>query len=109
MYDAVANGALGQAVVSARFDDAKGNGQDVVFRVDTKSAQPRRLQTYLVGNGDINTANDVTGSAGYRFDYESVTLLPDGHIAVTFDDSTCLQPSTRDPSRRSPEVAILTG
>ena len=35
-----------------------------------------------------NTANDVTGSAGYRFDYESVTLLPDGHIAVTFDDST---------------------
>ena len=108
MFDAVANGALGQAVVSARFDDAKGNGQDTVFRVDTKNAQPRRLQTYLVGKGDINTANDVTGSAGYRFDYESVTLLPDGHIAVTFDDSTCLQPSTRDPSRRSPEVAILT-
>jgi hypothetical protein len=109
MYDVVANGALRQAVVSARFDDAKGNGQDVVFRVDTKNAQPRRLQTYLVGKGDINTANDVTGSAGYRFDYESVTLLPDGHIAVTFDDSTCLQPSTRDPSHRSPEVAILTG
>ena len=107
MYDVVANGALGQAVVSARFDDAKGNGQDVVFRVDTKNAQPRRLQTYLVGKGDINTANDVTGSAGYRFDYESVALLPDGHIAVSFDDSTCVQPSTRDPSHRSPEVAIL--
>lgn len=109
MYDVVANGALGQAVVSGRFDDAKGNGQDVVFRVDTKNAQPRRLETYLVGKGDINTANDVTGSAGYRYDYESVTLLPDGHIAVSFDDSTCIQPSTRDPSHRSPEVAILTG
>jgi hypothetical protein len=67
------------------------------------------MQTYLVGKGDINTANDVTGSAGYRFDYESVALFPDGRIAVTFDDSTCLQPTTRDPGHRGPEVAILTG
>jgi len=31
----------------------------------------------------------------------------DGKIAVTFVDSTCLQPTTRDPSHDSPEVAIL--
>src|SRR4051794_5591167 len=70
MYDVVANGHLGQAVVSARFDDADGIGQDVVFRVGISHAKPQRLRTYLVGKGDLNTANDVTGSAGYRFDYE---------------------------------------
>jgi hypothetical protein len=107
LFDVVANGRLRQAVVSARFDDRKGNGHDMVFRVDTSRARPSLRRTYLVGKGDINTANDVTGSTGYRFDYESVAMLPDGRIAVTFDDSTCLQPSARDPSHRSPEVAIL--
>ena len=107
LYDLVANGALGQAVVSARFDDAKGNGHDMVFRVNTRSVQPRLVATYVVGKGDLNTANDVTGSAGYRYDYESVALLPDGKIAVSFDDSSCIQPSLRDSSHRSPEVAIL--
>jgi hypothetical protein len=107
LYDLVANGGLGQAVVSARFDDAKGNGHDMVFRVNTRSVQPRLTATYLVGKGDLNTANDVTGSAGYRYDYESVALLPDGKITVSFDDSTCVQPSLRDATHRSPEVAIL--
>lgn len=107
LYDVVTNGRLRQAVVSARFDDAKHHGHDMVFRVDIGRVKPKVLKTYLVGKGDINTANDVTGSAGYRFDYESVALLPNGHIAVTFDDSTCVQPSLRDSTRRSPEVAIL--
>jgi hypothetical protein len=107
LYDAVANGKLGQAVVSARFDDARGFGQDVVFRVDIAHPRPQRLATYLVGKGDLNTANDVTGSLGDRFDYESVTLLPDGHIAVSFDDSTCKQPSTRNPDHHGPQVAVL--
>jgi hypothetical protein len=107
LYDLVANGALGQSVVSARFDDAKGNGHDMVFRVNTRGVRPRLIATYVDGKGDINTANDVTGSAGYRYDYESVALLPDGKIVVSFDDSTCIQPSLRDSSHRSPEVAIL--
>jgi hypothetical protein len=107
LYDVVTNGALGQAVVSARVDDLDGVGHDMVFRVDIKKAQPRLMKTYLVGKGDINTTIGVTGSAGYRFDYESVALLPDGRIAVTFDDSTCIQPTVRDSTKRSPEVAIL--
>jgi hypothetical protein len=107
LYDVVANGALRQAAVSARFDDAKGNGHDMVFRIDTSGVKPRLVATYAVGKGDLNTANDVSGSAGYRYDYESVALLPDGKLAVSFDDSTCVQASLRDPSHRSPEVAIL--
>src|SRR3954465_9553958 len=107
LFDVVANGALGQAAVSARFDDAKGNGHDMVFRVDTRGTTPRLRATYLVGKGDLNTANDVTGSTGYRYDYESVALLPDRQIGAPFDDSTCLQPSLRDATHRGPEVAIL--
>jgi hypothetical protein len=107
MYDVVTNGSLGQAVVSARIDDEEGIGQDMVFRVDIRKAQPRLMKTYLVGKGDLNTTIGVTGSTGYRFDYESVALLRNGHIAVTFDDSTCIQPTLRDSTKRSPEVAIL--
>ena len=107
LFNVVANGRLGQAVVSARFDNAAGLGQDVVFRVDTAKPKPQRLETYLLGKGDLNTANDVSGSLGDRFDYESVALLPDGRIAVTFDDSTCKQPSTRNPAHHGPQVAIL--
>lgn len=106
-FTVVANGRLRQAVVSARFDDSRGAGHDVVFRVDTSGARPRLMTAYLVGRGDITTKNDVSGSTGYRFDYPSVALLPDGRVAVSFDDSTCLQPTTRDPRHRSPEVAIL--
>jgi hypothetical protein len=109
LFDVVANGQLGQAVVSARFDNAAGFGQDTVFRVDISHARPHRLETYLVGKGDLNTANDVTGSLGDRFDYESVTLLPDRRIAVSFDDSTCTQPTTRNPGHHGPQVAILVG
>jgi hypothetical protein len=106
-FDVVANGRLGQAVVSARFDDAKGLGQDMVFRVSTARSRPQRLATYLVGRGDLNTANDVSGATTYRFDYSSVALLPDGRIATSFDDSTCIEASLRDPEHRSPQVAIL--
>jgi hypothetical protein len=107
LFDVVANGKLGQAVVSSRWDDAAHRGHDIVFRVDTARRTPRVLRTYLVGKGDVQTGNDVTSLTMPRFDYESVALLPDGRIAVSFVDSTCLQPSTRDPHHDSPEVAIL--
>jgi hypothetical protein len=80
----------------------------MVFRVNINRPQPVRMQTYLVGKGDINTANNVLGSLGDRFDYESVALLPDGRIAVSFDDSTCEQPTARNPGHHGPQVAILT-
>ncbi|MDQ1696744.1 MAG: hypothetical protein QOJ03_2097, partial [Frankiaceae bacterium] len=49
LFNVIANGRLGQAVVSARFDDAKGYGQDMVFRADISRARPRLMKTYLVG------------------------------------------------------------
>ena len=107
LVNVIANGKLKQAVVSSRWDDAAHHGHDMVFRVDTSKAKPRLDRTYLVGKGDIQTGNDVTSVTMPRFDYESVALLPDGKIAVTFVDSSCRQPTTRDPNHDSPEVAIL--
>jgi hypothetical protein len=81
--------------VSARFDNAAGDGQDMVFLVDVTRPQPRLLYTLLLGKGDVSTANDVSGSAGDRFDYASVAILPSGQVAASFDDSTTfLDPET---------------
>jgi hypothetical protein len=107
LFNVIANGKLKQAVVTARWDDGAHHGHDLVFRVDETKPKPALLRTYAVGKGDIQTGNDVTSVTMPRFDYETVALLPNGKIAVTFDDSSCLQPTTRDPKHDSPEVAIL--
>jgi hypothetical protein len=107
LYTVVANGKLKQAVVSARWDDAGSHGHDIVFRIDESKPTPKVSKIYAVGKGDLDTGNDVTSVTQGRFDYESIALLPNGKIAVTFDDSSCFQPTTRDPNHRSPEVAIL--
>ncbi len=118
-FDVKVNGKLGQAVVATRGTDAKGRGQDVVWRVDVKGAQPKVMKVYAVGKGDAPTAVGlVAGAAADRFDFPSVTLLPSGRIAVAFQDSstprhTAVQgvPSTGsviNPSGgHSPALAIL--
>ncbi|MBV9096811.1 MAG: hypothetical protein JO079_02025, partial [Frankiaceae bacterium] len=89
LFNVIANGALKQAVVTARWDDSAKHGHDLVFRVDTSKAAPKLMRTYAVGKGDLDTGNDVTSVTQGRFDYETIALLPDGKIAVTFDDSSC--------------------
>lgn len=88
-FDVKVNGRLGQAVVSTRADDRAGHGQDLVWRVDVRTRQPRVLKGYAVGRGDAPTAIGlVAGLAADRFDFPSVALLPDGRIAVSFQDAT---------------------
>jgi hypothetical protein len=112
-FDVKVNGKLGQAVVASRADDKKGNGQDIVWRVDVSKAQPKLLTTYAVGKGDINTVIGVLGATADRFDFPSVALFPDGRIAMSFDDSTTPKALVRDtvpssnPTGHSPAVAIL--
>jgi hypothetical protein len=111
--DVKVNGKLGQAVVATRADDKKGNGQDLVWRVDVSKAQPKLLASYAVGKGDISTIIGVVGATADRFDFPSVALFPDGRIAVSFDDSTTPKSKVRDtvpatnPTGHSPAVAIL--
>jgi len=88
-YDVKVNGKLGQAVVATRANDRQGRGQDVVWRVDVRSAQPKVTKVYAVGLGNAPTAVGlVAGLAADRFDFPSVALLPDGRIAVSFQDAT---------------------
>ena len=88
-FDVKVNGRLGQAVVSSRVDDKAGRGQDLVWRVDIRSAQPRVLKLYAVGLGNAPTAIGlVAGAAADRFDFPSVALLPDGRIAASFQDAS---------------------
>jgi hypothetical protein len=88
-FDVKVNGTLGQAVVATRADNKKGLGQDVVWRVDIRRAQPKVTKVYAVGLGNAPTAVGlVAGLAADRFDFPSVALLPDGRIAVAFQDAT---------------------
>jgi hypothetical protein len=75
------------------------------------------LRTYAVGRGDLSTVIGVLGSLANRFDFPSVALLPDGRIAVSFDDSTTPLWDSADglpttgqvvhPDGHSPALAIL--
>lgn len=84
--DVKVNGKLGIAAISVRADDARG-GQDMVFVVDVKKPTPRFVRTYYVGRGDLKATSGLASSS-YRFDFCSVAILPDGKLAVSFDDST---------------------
>ena len=124
-YNYVVNGRLGIAAISARFDDANQLGQDMVFVVDVSHPQPKLLYTMILGLGDLQTANDVSGAERDRFDYASVAILPNGAIAASFDDSTTrldaetLETQTSQAARdqvsspyvghNSPNLAILLG
>ena len=118
-FDVKVNGRLRQAVISTRAVNADGIGQDVVWRLDISGAQPRLLKTYAVGRGNAPTAVGlVAGLAADRMDFPSVTLLPDGRIAVAFQDATTPRHIAREgvPSTgmvlnpdggHSPALAIL--
>ncbi len=118
-FDVKANGKLGQAVVATRVDNAKGIGQDVVWRVDIRGAQPKVTKVYAVGLGNAPTAIGlVAGLAADRFDFPSVTILPSGRIAMSFQDASTPRHAAREgvPSTgtvlnptggHSPALAIL--
>lgn len=112
LHDVKVNGKLGLAAISVRGVDAKG-GQDMVFVVDVKTPQPRLLRTYFVGKGDLAATAGLLSSPD-RFDFCSVAILPDGKIAVSFDDSTTPKHYpldgkgvTSSQGNHSPAVAIL--
>ncbi len=103
-YDVKVNGALGVAAVSARFDNAKSQGQDMLFRVNVGSLSPKVTEIEYLGKGDINTANDAGGSAGDRFDYATVAILPDGSLTASFQDSTTLASGSQ--TKHDPWLAV---
>ncbi len=107
-FDVKVNGKLGQAVVATRAENSKGVGQDVVWRVDVRGAQPKVMKVYAVGLG--NAPSDVgLGASGDRFDFPSVTLLPNGRIAMAFQDASTPRHSARDGVPSSGQVTNPSG
>ena len=85
-----ANGAAGVAAVWAI------NGrQDLAYKIDISTPQPKLLRRYVVGLGDDVRSGGIgfyglTG--GHRFDFSSIGVFPDGRIAVVFMDSQTKMP-----------------
>jgi hypothetical protein len=90
-YDVKVNGKLGFAAIAthARKDD--GTFQDVVMKIDVRSATPKLDTIYYVGAGNLKSTVglDVTSlvdGKSTRVDFTSVAILPNGKIAVSFAD-----------------------
>jgi hypothetical protein len=82
-----ANKAVGVAAVALHAHEAKtGIDRDMLFKLDISGAKPRLSRFYEVGLGDVNGSSGV--GAAVRFDFETVTILPDGRVAMSFYDTT---------------------
>lgn len=104
--DVKVNGALGLAVVDTRVQNAAGDQQDMVFRVDIARPAPRLTEIDFLGNGQLNPAHDVSGATGNRMDFPTVAIRRDGTLVMAYDDTTTLAPSATNSQRRSPATAI---
>jgi hypothetical protein len=83
--------AHGDAGVAAVVVEKSGGGtvQDLVYKIDISSPQPKVLSIFKVGDGDdgrISGAGAYTMQGGHRFDFSNVAIFPDGRIAVSFMD-----------------------
>ena len=92
-YDFKVNGALGIAAIVMHVKDATtGTSRDLVYKIDVSTPQPRVARRYVVGKGDLTTGVGL-GSSAPRFDFDTIAILPDGRVAVSFDDSTHTTPA----------------
>lgn len=98
-----AHRAAGVAAVAMRAQGPETD-QDLVYKLDITRDTPRLTRKLEIGLGDL----DATGGVGndVRFDFESVTIFPDGRVAVSFLDSTTKLPSATNPDRNSPAIAV---
>lgn len=79
-------------VLQVRPDAGDGDRFELV-RIDTSTGSPAIDEILQVGAGDIPLGEDLGDAGGERFDFSSLTLLPDGDIAVSFADGDHHPPS----------------
>lgn len=68
-------------------DGGKNTDQDLLYKIDITTNASRLLRLYEIGRGDVD-ASSGGPPADIRFDFNTVAILPDGRIAVSFLDST---------------------
>jgi hypothetical protein len=82
-----ANAAAGVAAVWAE----QGGKQDMVFKIDISTDEPRLIRQYKVGIGDDNRSGTLATyglTGGHRYDFSAISIFDDGRVAVSFMDST---------------------
>ncbi|MGH2752569.1 MAG: hypothetical protein ACRDK3_17120 [Actinomycetota bacterium] len=104
-FDFRANRFAGVGAVGVHAHDNKADkDRDLVYKLDITSNRPRLTRRQHVGEADIDGSSGV--GASVRFDFETITIFPDGRVAVSFYDSTTTTPSQTGTERISPAVAI---
>ena len=82
-----------------------GDDQDFAYKLAVGGAQPFVQRRYTLGRGDTGSAAGVGNSV--RMDFQTVAILPDGRLAVSFLDSTTHYPSpTTGAEQTRPALAI---
>ena len=100
------NGALGVAAVAVHaLSSATGNDQDLAYKFTVATSQPFLARRYTIGKGDVGSAAGVGNSI--RMDFQTVAILPDGRLALSYLDSTTHYPSpTTGLEQTRPALAI---
>ena len=109
-WDFRANKNAGVAAVVVHAAKAGGVAdQDLAYKLDIRTDQPALKRSYTIGLGDVNSTAGVQNTLGSRLDFETVTILPGGTIAISFLDSTTWVIDYRTGERReapAPNIAI---
>jgi hypothetical protein len=85
--DFKANAGVGIAAVGIHSHDGKGDkDKDILYKLDIRAKAAKPMYFYRIGKGNISGSSGV--GASIRFDFETVTIFPDGRVAVSFYDST---------------------
>jgi hypothetical protein len=101
------NSTVGITAVSIH-SDAGDRDIDYLYKFDINGKAPRLTHLYEIGLGDIDASSGV--GQDIRMDFNTVAILPDGKLAVSFLDSTTgpvmhLQEALF-PDRLGPALAI---
>jgi hypothetical protein len=104
-----ANKALGIGAVAVHaLNSVTGNDQDFAYRFGITANQPTLQRRYTIGSGDVGSAAGVGNSV--RMDFQTIAILPDGRLALSFLDSTTHYPSpTTGAEQTRPALAIEQG
>ncbi len=87
-----ANKALGVGAVAVHaLSSDTGNDQDYVYKFNVATTEHTLVRRYTLGKGDTGSAAGFGNSV--RMDFQTIAILPDGRLAVSFLVSTTHYPS----------------
>ncbi|HWL66106.1 MAG TPA: hypothetical protein VNP73_09050 [Actinomycetota bacterium] len=85
MVDMRANASLGIAAIALHVSTGETDG-DLLYKFDITGKKPRPISVVHVGLADIDASAGV--GQDIRMDFETLAILPDGRLVVSFLDST---------------------